>query len=945
MLDDLHWADKPSLLLLEFLARELSGARLLIIGTYRDVKLSRQHPLAESLGGLNRERLFQRVLLRGLSQEDVRRFIEIASGVAPPTGLVEAVHTQTEGNPLFVTEVVRLLVQEGNLVGQAQEQTHRSARTGGDEGADLGVRPSWTVRIPEGVREVIGRRLNRLSQRCNETLTMASVIGREFELRQLSPLIQDMSEDRLLEVLEEALGARVIEELPQAVGRYQFTHALIQETLSEELSTTRKVRLHARIAEMLEEMYGDEAESHAAELAHHYAQAEPVIGPDKLVRYSLMAGERALTTYAHEESQGYFERALAANGVPLSGTEPAIDSETAALLFGLGRTQSATGQLHEAWAKLGRAFDYYMEAGDVAKAVAVAEYPLFYVPGLQRATRMVEESVPLVPRDSLEYGRLLSRYGLLLNLATGDYKQAQSFFDQALVIANQNQDRALEMRTRGAAADAAWYHLDWPVVLENSVGAVELAHSADDPHAEIWPRYLATLALFVTGDPDGASVQAAAMLDLAGSLHNRGFLANALWLNGVLAYNKGELQASQELYDRALELVPDFGAALGFRALLACQMGEFGQGESDLGQLLAVMHATPPGPTSEYAVPAIILSMVAYITGVTDRLEVAEAAADIVLSSPSATPLVSNVSRVGLALIAVSRSHAAAAREHYATLDWMKGTMLGAQHLAGDRVLGLLAQAMGNLDLAESHFEDALAFYRERRHRPELAWTCCDYSDALRERDAEGDRAKAIALLDESLAISSKLGMRPLMERVLSRKLEIQGIASVNIRTSIDHVASAVTSERPDLPRLVGAAPDGTVTILFSDIEGSTQMTERLGDQRMQQVLRGHNEIVRRQVAAHGGFEVKSLGGRLHAGLLLRPPGPPMRHGHPEGICRPQPGACRGTGTSADWLAYRGACPGEGGLLWQERDPGVAHRGPGQRRGDTGVGAAEGANG
>ena len=114
VLDDLHWADPPSLALLQFVARELGGARLLIIGTYRDMELSRQHPLAEALGELTRERLFQRVLLRGLTQEDVGRFIEMTSGHTAPRGLVEAVHTQTEGNPLFVTEVVRLLVQEGS---------------------------------------------------------------------------------------------------------------------------------------------------------------------------------------------------------------------------------------------------------------------------------------------------------------------------------------------------------------------------------------------------------------------------------------------------------------------------------------------------------------------------------------------------------------------------------------------------------------------------------------------------------------------------------------------------------------------------------------------------------------------------------------------------------------------------------------------------------------
>ena len=224
VLDDLHWADQPSLALLQFVARELGGARLLIIGTYRDMELSRQHPLAEAFGELTRERLFQRVLLRGLTQDDVGRFIEMTSGHSPPRGLAEAVHTQTEGNPLFVTEVVRLLVQEGELGGDNVRETD-----------------SWTIGIPEGVREVIGRRLNRLSQRCNEALTVASIVGREFTLAQLRPLVEEVTEDRLFEILEDALASRVIEELPQSVGRYQFTHALIQETLSGELSTTRRV--------------------------------------------------------------------------------------------------------------------------------------------------------------------------------------------------------------------------------------------------------------------------------------------------------------------------------------------------------------------------------------------------------------------------------------------------------------------------------------------------------------------------------------------------------------------------------------------------------------------------------------------------------------------------------------------------------------------------------
>ena len=126
--------------------------------------------------------------------------------------------------------------------------------------------------------------------------------------------------------------------------------------------------------------------------------------------------------------------------------------------------------------------------------------------------------------------------------------------------------------------------------------------------------------------------------------------------------------------------------------------------------------------------------------------------------------------RIGLALIAVHRGDAAASREQYAALESRRGIIHDRWPTSIDRVLGLLSQTSGELDLAEEHFEDALAFCRKAGYRPELAWTCCDYADTLRERDGDGDRAKAVALLDDSLSISSELGMRPLMERVLSRR-------------------------------------------------------------------------------------------------------------------------------------------------------------------------------
>jgi predicted ATPase len=155
VLDDLHWSDKPSLLLLQFLVRNLAGARLLVVGTYRDVELSRQHPLSETLAELASAQAAERVLLRGLDERDVGRFIEQTANVAPPASLVSAVYRETEGNPFFVHEVVRLLAREGRLEHPERES-------------------SWSLSVPQGVREVVGRRLNTLSEDCNRVLTIAS---------------------------------------------------------------------------------------------------------------------------------------------------------------------------------------------------------------------------------------------------------------------------------------------------------------------------------------------------------------------------------------------------------------------------------------------------------------------------------------------------------------------------------------------------------------------------------------------------------------------------------------------------------------------------------------------------------------------------------------------------------------------------------------------------
>ena len=196
VLDDLHWADRASLLLLEFLVREIESSSMLLVGAYRDVEVTRSHPLTQTLGALVREQLFQRVQLDGLTQKEVGELVEGSAGITLTVEASEVIHKRTDGNPFFVGEVTR----QATLNDITEDQ-------------------GWASIIPEGVRDAIGRRLNRLSEQCNEMLTTASVVGREFEFRLLISLMGGTTEDQLLAAMDEALGAHMIEELPQAAGR------------------------------------------------------------------------------------------------------------------------------------------------------------------------------------------------------------------------------------------------------------------------------------------------------------------------------------------------------------------------------------------------------------------------------------------------------------------------------------------------------------------------------------------------------------------------------------------------------------------------------------------------------------------------------------------------------------------------------------------------------
>lgn len=434
ILDDLHWADRPTLLLLQFLARVMADSRLLVVGAYRNVELSREHPLSETIAQVSRQPFCHFELLSGLNREETEGFIKASTGLTLAQDQVETIYSHTEGNPFFLTQVLSILSNSGALAPETMEIPQR-------------------IEIPPGVRGIIGQRLNGLSDQTAELLTLGAILGREFEFKQLGILDASLTPERLLEAIDEGLDARLIEGLPAGRDRYRFTHALIQQVLVEELSASRRMRLHLSAAEALETMYGPDVEAHASELAYHFAEGDPALATGKLAHYSMLAGERALATNAHEEALRLFVRGLAAK----EGQE--MDGESSALLFGLGKAQAATHQRREAVTSLTRAFDYYAESGNMDQAVAVAEYPMTPGLGRIRLTPLVSRALQLLPPDAPESGRLLARHGWCLSTETGDFQGAREALERALTIAQQTGDLALELQTLGTTTQLDLYTL------------------------------------------------------------------------------------------------------------------------------------------------------------------------------------------------------------------------------------------------------------------------------------------------------------------------------------------------------------------------------------------------------------------------------------------------------------------------------------------------------
>jgi tetratricopeptide (TPR) repeat protein len=328
ILDDLQWADGPTLSLLRHVVTAGASIPVMVVGTYRDSDLSHDHPLTALLADLHREQGGERVKLTGLQAEDVLALMEAAAGHEldeDGRALAREIARETAGNPFFAGELLRHLTESGAIV---QEDGGRWHLVG--DVADLG--------LPQSVREVIGRRVERLGPDARTALSAAAVIGRDFDLDLLVGVLE-LGEARLLDLLEEAIAASLLQEIGERAGRFTFSHALVEHTLYEDLGRTRRARLHHRIAVALEERCGDEPGERLGELAAHWAATVVSTDTAKACHYARRAAERALAQLAPDEAARWYRQALELYDQASSSDR----SERCELLIGLGEAQRQTG--------------------------------------------------------------------------------------------------------------------------------------------------------------------------------------------------------------------------------------------------------------------------------------------------------------------------------------------------------------------------------------------------------------------------------------------------------------------------------------------------------------------------------------------------------------------------------------------------------------------------
>jgi DNA-binding CsgD family transcriptional regulator len=739
VMDDLHWADAPSLSLLEFLNQELMRSRLLIVGTYREADASRQTPLRNALGGLIRDSDVERIHLGGLSQLAIGEVAERLCDVNLTESAIRLIYQRTDGNPLFAIELIKVLMDEG---------------AGGSIAATA-------AKIPAGVRETIARRLMRLSDKCNELLCAAAVFGRQFTAREVAAAVnQDVH--RVLGVLEPAVQAGIIHAHTTALGSYEFTHALIRETIYEDLPAVDRLRLHAGAGDALVTVYAAHLEPALSRVAHHYHEAAASGNADKAVIYALRAADSAVRMYAYEDALLHYDRAIET-------------LERGGMLHDerLARAHILKGSALYQLGKIQESIEVLLAAVNRTRVLGSAELLIDVLMLLARSSQHVEQHhfVPLLDRalallpdvDSVHRAKAWATLAFALR-TTEDNSRVQLLVDKALDMAS---------RCCNASERCACYQLTVMALRGNPASLhrrlllgkeyLAIAHTTANGDLLADAYHWQVLNYFESGQLEELETlleQYESLSSARFGLHQ--FRSGAYRV--TLSLLRGEWQ---DLEQRIEDLL-----AIGTKTRRDDADGVYGAQMFALNRDLGRLHALAPqikeiaaGTARRMWEPGLMLicaeiGLLAEARAIFDRLVEGECCSIrrddmymtcLVFSAETCCALGDTRAAVSLYELLLPYSGQ--------TANHPTAVCFGAT----DLYLGMLALTANRPEAARRHFEHALTLNRAMRAWPFLARTLLRYGAHLLTRPEDEERRRGLQQLREADQLARRLGMARLV--------------------------------------------------------------------------------------------------------------------------------------------------------------------------------------
>jgi tetratricopeptide (TPR) repeat protein len=756
--DDLHAADPPTLRLLQFVARDLRGAHLFLLGMYRSAEVRHGVMLREIFGELGREGRV--ITLRGLSGPDLARFVEARLHHVPDPALVDALHRATSGNPFFVDAVVRGLLAERPAGTKPQEALAN-------------------LRIPDHVREVIRQHLRPLPEATLNMLSVAAVIGHEFELSVLQqvvlaiPASDPVGREHLLDLLGNAVAAGLITEATSTPGHFRFVHALIRETLYGDLTPARRSRVHRSVGEALQHLNGGCEESRLPELAHHFFAAVPGGDVDKAVNYQVAAGELAMRHLAYELATQHFERALQA----YTAHDPPNRQRECEILLALGAAQmrgtdaTAARQTFLRAAALARQLQ---ASGALAcAALGVADIGMGLPSCEDDGTKidLFEETLAALDgADSALRVRVLGRLAVeRYYRAPADERAALA--DASVAMARRLGDPAILAHALCDRHAATWQPENLKERLATATEAAAVAEQVGDDELRL--RASMWLILDLLENADGAAVdrQIEECARRAGRLRQPRHLWLATHFRAVRAQSRGEFAAAERLAQEALEFgerAKDPAASTVFTNLVYAIRVAQGR----LGEFEPAMRAH----LERYPDRLGVHCGFAYICAELGRTAEARSEFELVAMDDFARLPQDHgwlCAIAYLAQVCAFLGDTARAPTLYAMLARyeQRTVMLGHPNTFVDLPVahyrGVLAALLGRHDVARAHFEASLALATRLGAHPAVAWTQYEYARLLLANPGATAHAcdNARQLLDAAFTTARALGMQRLAEK------------------------------------------------------------------------------------------------------------------------------------------------------------------------------------